>query len=312
MTQKCFYLLLFCLYSLTLPPAYAQVDAAKWKGTTPVGKFLADSIQIGKPVQYVFTLKHPADMEVIFPDSTYNYAPFEWLSKAYFPTRTDQTGSIDSVVYTFTTFEIDSLQTLRLPIYIIHQKDCTAVYAEPDSLWLQQLITQSTDTLTPKANVRYFPVETYFNYPLLLLAIGGIIGFFVLVYALFGKQLAKQYRLYRLSREHAHFSNTFERLTKRIKKENSVDTVENAVILWKNYMETLENQPFSTYTTKEIIEVLPNRQLAEALQNTDRIIYGQVVSGDSVRSTRVLASIAKRSYIEKRTLLKNQKQKVKI
>lgn len=54
----------------------------------------------------------------------------------------------------------------------------------------------------------------------------------------------------------------------------AVQTIENAVILWKRYMEELEDKPFSTYTTKEIVEVMPNQQLAEALQHTDRIIYG--------------------------------------
>jgi hypothetical protein len=97
--------------------------------------------------------------------------------------------------------------------------------------------------------------------------------------------------LYRMGREHSHFRNAFEKLTRSIKPDNAVVTVENAVILWKKYMEVLEEKPFSTYTTKEIIEIIPNQQLAQALQHTDRI----------------LAYIAKRTYIEKKAYIEKQK-----
>jgi hypothetical protein len=123
----------------------------------------------------------------------------------------------------------------------------------------------------------------------------------------FGKRIRRQIKLYSISREHSQFRSTFDKLTRNIQAGNAVNNVENAVILWKNYMESLEDKPFSTYTTKEIIEVIPNEQLAAALQHTDRIIYGQMASDESVRYTRILAYVAKRSYIEKRVSIEKQK-----
>lgn len=284
-----------------------EANSSTWKGTVPQGKFLADSIKIGLPVKYVLRLKHPADMEVIFPDSTYNFSPFEFLAKQYFPTRTDQTGSLDSVVYTLTSFETDILQRLRLPVFIIMNRDCTTVYSTYDTVRLQHLITAKIDSLQPKVNTSYRQVKLYFNYTNFLLIVLGISLLTVLVYIFFGKRIRREYALYRMGREHASFRNTFEKLTKNIHSDQAVHTIENAVILWKKYMELLEERPFSTYTSKEILEIIPNQQLAEALQQTDRIIYGQMNTSESARYTDVLAYIAKRSYIEKRAFVEKQK-----
>jgi hypothetical protein len=110
-----------------------------------------------------------------------------------------------------------------------------------------------------------------------------------------------------MGREHASFRNAFDKLTNNDNSNQAVHTIENALILWKKYMELLEEKPFSTYTSKEILELIPNQQLAEALQHTDRIIYGQMSTSESARSTQVLAHIAKRLYIEKRTFIEKQK-----
>jgi hypothetical protein len=292
----------------TLFPVQAQTsNPSATIGVTPQGKFLSDSIKVGMPVQYVLSVKHPPDMEIIFPDSGFNYTPFAWIKKDFFPTRTDLTGSTDSVVYTLTTFETDTIQKLSLPVYIIASQDCTAVYAALDSVYLQRLITSPADTLQPVADTGYLPVDLYFNYTYFIAILVGVSMLMLIVYLAFGKRISKLYKLYRMGREHSHFRNDYEKLTRNMSPDLAVQTIENAVILWKRYMEELEEKPFSTYTTKEIAEVMPNQQLAEALQHTDRIIYGQMSSEQSVRSMRILAYIAKRSYIEKRTYLEKQK-----
>jgi hypothetical protein len=278
-----------------------------WQGTRPTGKFLTDSIKVGFPVKYALSLRHPADMEIIFPDSTYDYAPFGWVSKEYFPTRTSLSGSLDSVVYTLTSFELSKVQRLAMPVYIISRNDCTAVFADPDSVFLYSMIPVQADTLLPKSNLDYMPVQTYFNYGYTLLVIAGIVLALLFINIAFGKRIRRLIKLYSISRDHSQFRSAFDRLTRNIQAGNAVSNVENAVILWKNYMESLQDKPFSTYTTKEIIEIIPNEQLAAALQHTDRIIYGQMASDESVRYTRILAYVAKRSYIEKRLSIEKQK-----
>jgi hypothetical protein len=299
---------IICLLFTGFTAVLAQTsDPESWKGTRPTGKFLQDSIKVGYPVMYALSLKHPDDMEVIFPDSSHHYSSFEWIDKEYYPTRTDETGSLDSVVYTLISFDLAPVQKLALPIYIISRNDCTAVFAEPDTVYLQSMLSAYSDTLQAKSNVEYMPVQTYYNYGYTLLIAAAILLALLLINLAFGKRILRQFKLYTISREHSQFRNAFDRLTKNIHVGNAVGNVENAVILWKNYMESLENKPFSTYTTKEIMEVIPNQQLAEALQHTDRIIYGQMASEESVRYTRILANVANRSYIEKRMSIEKQK-----
>lgn len=308
----CFQQVYLLVFTGILFPGHAvvvaqQVNQPDWQGTKPIGTFLADSIKVGYPVEYALSLKHPADMEIIFPDSSFDFSPFEWKEKAYFPTRTDSTGSLDSVVYTLVSFQLDSLQELRLPVFIINQQDCTAVYTQPDSVFFQSILPARPNSLQVKSNLSYLPVKTHFNYGYIIVIITGVTVTALIVYAAFGKRIQRQYKLYVISREHNNFWAAYERLTRNITTGNAVSNVENAVILWKNYMELLENKPFSTYTTKEIIEVIPNPQLAEALQHTDRIIYGQMASVESVRHTSILAYVAKRAYIAKRVYIEKQR-----
>ena len=81
----------------------------------PEGSFNKDSLKIGENLEYTLSIKYPKNSDVVFPDSLFDFAPFEFTSKVSFPTRSDSIFSFDSAIYSLTTFEIDSLQILRLP-----------------------------------------------------------------------------------------------------------------------------------------------------------------------------------------------------
>ncbi len=67
-------------------------------------------------------------------------------------------------------------------------------------------------------------------------------------------------------------------------------------------------EPFSTYTTREIIEIIPDLTLAEALQDTDRVIYAKMPSVKLLSvPCRTLEYIAAHRYREKRALLESLK-----
>jgi hypothetical protein len=83
------------------------------------GGFLSDSLKIGEETAFYLSSRYPSEFTVLFPDSTYSFAPFEYSRKVYFPTRTKNGQSVDSTVYYLSTFEIDSIQTLSLPSFII-------------------------------------------------------------------------------------------------------------------------------------------------------------------------------------------------
>ena len=165
--------------------AYAQQ-------TTVHGRFIGDSIKIGEPIKYTLAARHPASQPVVFPDSTYSFTPFEIQGKKYFPTSTKDNVSLDSAVYTLATYEIDSVQMLALPVFVIHKKDCTAVYATPDTIVLKQLTGKPPQNveakdLPLKSNADYLSVRWIFNYPLALIIAGVIVMVLVIVWINFGK-----------------------------------------------------------------------------------------------------------------------------
>lgn len=253
----------------------------------PEGHFQIDSIKVGEPVTYILTFRYPKDMEVVFPGEKDSYAPFEYLDREFFPTRTDSIYSFDSVAYKLTTFELDSIQSLALPVYVVGssengQSDSTTIYAEADSVFLQRLITQTPDSLDLKANTEYRLVNFQFNYPYLLVAIGAIILLGVLGFVLFGKKIRKQWMIYRLKKDNKKFHEQFNKAIDALKVSPNRRRTEEALIVWKRYMERLDNAPYTKMTTKEIIRLPSGEILQKDLKAIDRDIYGRSANGELI------------------------------
>ena len=89
----------------------------------PKGLFLSDSIKIGEEVIYSLSIEYPRGSNLIFPDSLYDFSPFEYIKKTEFFTKSDSVKSFDSVIYYLSTFEIDPVQKLTLPVFLISAGD---------------------------------------------------------------------------------------------------------------------------------------------------------------------------------------------
>jgi len=242
------------------------------------GEFHADSIKIGIPFPYSLSATYPKDKNVVFPDSTYSFDPFEIDHKTYFPTRTTGDISYDSVVYFLTSFEIDTVQRLTLPVFIVNRADCTSVYARIDSVFLQQMVKQvpdsvSMDQLPLKTNTAYQAVSWLLNYPLLLIVIGVVIVAVVAVWLIFGKRIKKYFKLKKLKKSYHQFMNEFGNAISALENNYSNHEAESTLLMWKKYMEQLQSRPYTKYTTKEIFNMVRNEKLANALKQIDRTIY---------------------------------------
>jgi hypothetical protein len=276
----------------------------------PVGRFLADSIRIGSPVVYSLSYRHSPKEVLIFPDTSYDFKPFELIDKKYFPTRTDASGSLDSVVYTLMSFEIDPVQTLRLPVYIISEKDSTPAFAMPDTVYLREMISGPVDSLSLKANTRYRPLKYETNYSFFLLILLGFLVLFGLLALSFGKQIRTRFRLYRLERRHLAFLQEFRQMGSQLPTGETVLLLEKVVMRWKGYIESLSGKPYSTYTTKEISDSIPDPPLAEALKHVDRTVYGGLPYDPSSDATTALQDFAVRLYEKRRKeISEGEKQK---
>jgi hypothetical protein len=267
----------------------------------PKGVFLTDSIEVGKPLFYALSYRHLPQTEVFFPDSTFNFAPFEIISQKNFISNTDRRGTLDSILYQLVSFDVAAEQSLKLPVFVFDGKDCTAVYPENDTVILKKTtLTSAEDDATLRPEVRLSPLDSEFNFSIAI----GILALSIAVVGsvnwVFGREIQKQWRLIKLQRRHLEYLRSFNRLLRNAREKNNIKDAEKAIIVWKNYLERLENKPFATYTTREIMDNMPDDELAEALKNMDGIIYGQVKSKKMDSSLEVLKAGATRIYKNKR------------
>ena len=234
--------------------------------------FSKDTVQIGEPVDYTMIVEYPRGVEVLFPDSTYSYSPFEFLAKSYLGTVSDASISNDSVVYQLTTFALDTFQSLTLPIFLISDGDSIVIESNSDSLYLQHLIKSDLDSLQVLETIDYHRVSKAFNYPYLLIALGILIVLAIAIAVFFGKDIKRRYSLYRLRKAHVKFLEQFRKL--QDEGLDSSNQAERLLGFWKTYLERLEGLPYTKLTTKEIVTLEQNQELSDTLRGMDSNIYG--------------------------------------
>jgi hypothetical protein len=260
------------LSAVSLTEVHAQTVHVK-------GYFDTDSAAVGQVIPYILTASYPRDKQVLFPDTTYSFAPFEPARKIFFPTRSTATTSYDSVVYFLSTFEIDSIQQLTLPVFVVQPKDCVAVYPASDSIRMRYRVTMpldsiSADKLPLKANTAYQRVKWIFNYPILLIATAVLIVAALVAWLVFGERIRKYFALRRMNRNYALFIRQFTGALDKLSANGSPRNAEEALLLWKSYMEGLVEYPFTKSTSREILRQFAHGGLGTALRTIDRGIYG--------------------------------------
>jgi hypothetical protein len=272
MNQKAFILKLvmagLCVMGLT-----AQAQAIKVRG-----QILADSIKIGKPFPYSLAVEYPSEIRLLFPDSAFRFTPFEFADKQYFPTVTTNGISKDSAVYYLETYEVDSLQSLALPIFVLTDSDSTAVFADPDQVWLHHLVTMALDSIDEpklplKVNTQYEPVPSNFNY-----VVAGLIGAVVFVlliiaWIIFGKRIVQSLKIRRMRKAFDAFAQKFAHQVESMKTNYSPAVAEQSLVLWKQYLETLEGRPLTKFSSTEIVQATGHDILRMPLNTVDRLIY---------------------------------------
>ncbi len=242
--------------------------------------FVQDSARIGDRVDFFLTARYPSQLTVLFPDSTFNFAPFDFSRKKYFPTRTRQGESYDSVVYELYAFEVAELQRLTLPIFVVQERDCTRYVPPRDSLVMVSLLpgpvpdTVSAQDLPLKVNTFYQNVTKILNYPLVTIVLISLLILAVAGWLIFGKRIRKHYRVKKLIRNHNKFMESFTAMVQQIKSQFAPTQTETALSQWKKYLEELEQKPYTKLTTRETIQLEQDEQLGKSLHLLDKAIYG--------------------------------------
>lgn len=255
----------------------AQIGFAQ--NVTIQSGFLSDSIKIGEETGFYVAVRYPASNQVLFPDSTHAFSPFEFVRRKYAATKTTDGVSMDSAVYILTTFEIDRVQRLQLPIYELVAGDCTRWQTLPDSLLITQLVAEvpdsvSTEKLPLRRNTTYEKVRQQFNVIVASIVAGIIILVLIIVWIVFGKKIRNWFVARRLTRRHQEFIRTFDERIQKHQELKSAGSIETAVLVWKKYLEQMMDVPFTKMTTRETLYHFPEHHLEEPMKTIDRGIYG--------------------------------------
>ncbi len=262
--------------------------------TSPEGSFLQNSMKVGEKISYVLTLKYPDDQTVVFPDSTYDFAPFELVDKQYSNTVSSDGFSFDSVVYQLQSFEMDSLQVFRLPIYVIEGGDSVAVYAQQDTIFLESVQVSPSDPM--QETTAYRDVPLLFNYPYLIVFVVTLVLLVVAVLLIFGKQIRRGIALYRLRKAHEKFIKQYDANISELESTGTKVSAEANFNFWKRYMEKLERIPYTKLTTKELSVYHKDTGLQTALRNMDKNIYGRFKKEEAYNDLVNLKVFAQERY----------------
>lgn len=272
----------------------------------PNGYLSKDTVKIGEPFQYSLSAKYPRESEILFPDSTYDFSPFELLSYNPYPTKSDSIVSFDSTVYELATYEIDSIQYLTLPVFIVESGDSTVIAPTLDSIILYHAVVEIPDSITMKSNTDYNLVSLNFNYPYFIIGftIFLVIGLIILIF--FGKSIRKKIRLYRLNKLHKKFLEEYKnRMAKLESNGKDVKDIEFLLWKWKDYMELLKDMPYTKLTTKEINQISPDKELNLALNEIDKAIYSGKYAIQVSNTFEFLRRVSEDSFNDKVEEIKN-------
>jgi hypothetical protein len=143
-----------------------------------------------------------------------------------------------------------------------------------DSIVFAELAPIVTDTTSLKTNVSYQDVTLAFNYPLVYYIVGGIVFVLLILVLLFGKRMLRYLKLRRLKKEYEKFSSRLTEYIRELKKQPDPQLAEEALVYWKKYQQKLDDQPFESYTTRDILRLSFAQELEKPLKSIDRLIYG--------------------------------------
>jgi hypothetical protein len=285
--------------------ALVGVHIASAQSFKPKGSFVQAETKVGLEVQFSLTAAYDKNINILFPDSLYDFGTFEYNSRTYFPTKSDSLLSYDSVVYHLATFEIDTIQYLRLPVFVLEEERRRAVYSNTDSISLVQVVKEMSGKIELKTNSSYADIDKKFNYPYFLIASGVMVFLGILVMLFFGKRIIKAWKIRSLRRSHKKFIKVFFALMRDATGNNPANTVEHVLAVWKQYIEKLEKKPISKLTTKEILVLFNNTELRKSLQRIDRSVYGGEKGQDLFASFDYLMNFSVVIYEDKINQIKN-------
>jgi hypothetical protein len=279
-----FFVFLF-LTSLQLPAQKVQVS----------GYFTQDSAQLGERVAFVLKASYPQSAQLIFPDSTYDFAPFVFLEKKTFVSMTTDGITQDSALYFLSNFSLESSSYLSLPVFELARYDSITYYTNEAELKLKLNLDSIPEQLQFKENNVYQPLEKPFNWFVFGAVVSGILLGIGILFFVFADRIKRLFRKNREKIRWIQFERKWKRLSESLQQNPNQTLADEVIGLWKGYLEHLRSQPIQEWTSSEIAAALEDKEVFKALRSIDIIIYAGG-EGNTSAATSYLLEVARANY----------------
>lgn len=293
------YILTFCLTTSWGFNSFGQQDSI------PLLQSITNEVSLGKTFKVSLSWRHPAEQEVFFPRDKRHFFPYRLVNLRPLETITENGISKDEVQYELMTFEVDSKQTLALPIWYMEDGDSVRLVSNVDTLFYNSIIA---DSLVENSEFKWDPfwikpkTGTY-NWAWakwLLIVLSSLL---ILIFFL-RKTIERRYLTWKFGKRQQAFAFKFRRSMKEAEDLN------NSVALWKEHMEWLDKIPYTSLSTSEITLRTENERLGEALKKVDAAIYGGEHSEQLLLALQILYNESNLTFRKrKKEFIKSLKNK---
>ena len=259
------------------------------------GYFSQDSAQLGERVAFILKASYPQSAQLIFPDSTYDFAPFVFLEKKTFVSMTTDGVTQDSALYFLSNFSLEPSSYLSLPVFELARYDSITYFTNEAELKLKLNLDSIPEQLQFKENNVYQPLEKPFNWLVFGAVVAGILLGLGILFFVFADRIKRLFRKNREKIRWIQFERKWKKLSELLQQNPNQTLADEAIGLWKGYLEHLRSQPIQEWTSSEIAAALDDKEVFIALRSIDIIIYAGG-EGDTSAATSYLLEVARVNY----------------
>jgi hypothetical protein len=275
-------------------------------------EFQQDSLRLGQTIELRLLVERPPGTQVILPNQSRYFVPFEMLTYEVEPTRTVNGKEWDAVQYRLRSFEVKEYQTLSLEVGYLQNRDTVFQTVESDTIFLSGLVSGELEQLDYLVYEDLVPLTDPPNYRMAILL--GV-ALLIVVAALF-LVLRKPVRRYLAMRSLQMEWQQVRRKLKKLEQLQDQSVFFPAInTLWKSYMDPDEKMALRSMTTTELraeitrisyLNAEQQKSLIQIAQAGDAVIYaGESDSGmDPSQVILTLRKILRQNFEQKKLALK--------
>jgi hypothetical protein len=259
-------------------------------------RFLKNSAGIADDILITLTFSHLAAEDVFFPKNGSYFKPFELVNSVYFTTKTIDSISTDSILYTIKSYEVDSIKSLALPVWTVKDGDSTVFWSNIDSLFFKGIIPDSLLHQTKlHVGIDFIKRKERKMSGSLKIFLACLLLLSLLVIA-FLDRIRAQINLLKYRKKQNDF---IERFKKIMLGSASSEELRDASFLWRNHMTWLEDLPFNTLSSVEIEKTAKDKKVGEAIRELEINLFGGINSDLIPVALQILFSYSKERFREK-------------